>query len=486
MSRKEENRDLWDRILMDLEARGHAGGYGVEFISELSLIEDTGSKFIIEYPRGQMIAWLEMNYREYMEMSIASVMGTPRELQFVEAGEQSAAIEAALNEQKPATTEQKKEEEQPQAESSAPAANEETPAAPPPRTKKRTKEDTKLNEAYTFENMVVGPNNDFAYTTAQALIHSEQRMFNPLFIHGASGLGKTHLMHAIGHAIRARRPEVVVQYVTCEEFTNSYIEAVRKKGDALNNFRRKFRKADVLMIDDVQFMARTEKTQEEFFHTFNALFDSGKQIILSADCPASHITNMDSRLVTRFQQGMAVELTAPSYETRVEILRQKMQRWEKQVLSEEIVHFLARSITSSVRSLEGGLVRASAYAVLHNSSPSIAFLRENLGDLMTTPRTSYLFNTVSIEDIQQRVAEEFHLCTSDINGPRRTAAIAHPRQVAMYLARKHTCNSLQDIGAAFGGRDHGTVLHATRTIENKMLKDPALRGLLERFSAALA
>lgn len=462
---KQESEALWAQIMEDLRSHGQADGYAIDFISGLRLVEDTGSKLIIEYPQGLMLAWLELNYSEYIENAAANVLKSGRELEFVEAGTLTLEVQV---------------EEQP---SPAPAAR---PAAATTRrvakTARTTKIQSNLNADYTFENYVVGSSNHFAYAAAQALVNSEARVFNPLFIYGNSGMGKTHLLHAIGNALRARRENVQVLYVTSEQFTNSYIEAIRKRGDALELFRKKYRKVDVLLIDDVQFMARADRTQEEFFHTFNALFESGKQIVLSADCPASQITSMDDRLKTRFSQGMTVELTAPCYEMRMAILRQKMLKWKQNLLSDEVVQFLARNITQSVRALEGALIRTSSFASFNNGCPSIAFLRENLADLMTKRAAT----GISIADIQQRVANEFGLRVEDINGRRRTAAIAHPRQIAMFLARQHTSCSLQDIGEAFGGRDHGTVLHAMRTIEEKLRVDATLREVMGRVSEALA
>ena len=462
---KKASEALWGQIMEDLRTRGQADGYAIDFISELRLLEDTGTKLIIEYPEGYMVAWLELSYSEYIADAAAHVLNAARELEFVEAG--SVKVE----------------------EEEAPCPAPVKAAAEAPRSTRRSttrstrvaKQQTYLNDDYTFDNYVVGASNHFAYAAAQALVNADERVFNPLFVYGNSGMGKTHLLHAIGNALRARKPDVQVLYVTSEQFTNSYIEAIRKRGDALELFRRKYRKVDVLLIDDVQFMARADKTQEEFFHTFNALFESGKQIVLSADCPAYQITNMDDRLKTRFSQGMTVELTAPCYEMRVAILRQKMLKWKNCLISDEVVEFLARNITQSVRALEGGLIRTSTFASLTNCCPSIAFLREKLADLMTQRASG----GISITDIQQRVADEFGLRLADINGRRRTAAIAHPRQVAMFLARRHTSSSLQDIGAAFGGRDHGTVLHAMRTIEDKLREDAELREKIDRVSAAL-
>ncbi|MBR3903763.1 MAG: chromosomal replication initiator protein DnaA [Akkermansia sp.] len=463
---KKASEALWAQIMDALRTYGQADGYAIDFISGLRLVEDTGTRLIIEYPEGLMLAWLELNYSEYIENAAAHVLKTPRTLEFVEAG-------ATKQQESPAPA-------------PCPAAmvKPETVQASPRRNRisRCIRVQSNLNADYTFDNYVVGSSNHFAYAAAQALVNSEVRLYNPLFVYGNSGLGKTHLLHAIGNALRSRRDNVQVLYVTSEQFTNAYIEAIRKRGDALEVFRRKYRKVDVLLIDDVQFMARADKTQEEFFHTFNALFESGKQIVLSADCPANQITNMDDRLKTRFSQGMTVELTAPCYEMRMAILRQKMLKWKQNLLSEEVIQFLARNITQSVRALEGALIRTSTIASFSNSCPSIAFLRENLADLMNKRSST----GISIADIQKSVASEFGIRVDDINGRRRTAAIAHPRQIAMYLARQHTACSLQDIGAAFGGRDHGTVLHAMRTIEEKLHSDPSLRDILERVSEALA
>ncbi len=451
----------------DMRTLGQAGGYASDFVSKLRLMEDTGTKLIIEYPSDMPFIWLEMNYSDSIALSASRVLKGARELDFVEAGTVTE-LQTEPDTPAPSTADKKV---------TAAAAT----ARRASKSSRSSKMQTQLNADYTFENYVVGSNNQLAFAAAQALVNSPERLFNPLFIYGNSGMGKTHLLHAIGNALRTRREDVNVLYVTSEQFTNSYIEAIRKRGDALEVFRKKFRKVDVLLIDDVQFMARAEKTQEEFFHTFNALFESGKQIVLSADCPAARITKMDDRLKTRFSQGMTVELTAPCYEMRMAILRQKMQRWKTNLLSDDVIEFLARNITQSVRALEGALVRASTIASFSNGCPSIAFLRNNLADLMTQQTTS----GVSIADIKQRVANEFGLRVEDLDSRRRLASLAHPRQVAMFLARRHTSSSLQDIGAAFG-RDHSTVLHALRTVEAKLNSDAILRDMLSRFEEAFA
>ena len=465
---KQESETVWQQIMHDLQSHGQEGEYVSGLVSSLRLREDTGTKLIIEYPSDTPFYWIELNYGDCIAAAARRVLNEERELEYVEAS--TPAIELLPT---PAPVQVVNEE---------PATITEQPVRRSSKaTRTSAKIQTQLNAEYTFDNYVVGNNNQLAYAAAQALVNSPVRVFNPLFIYGQSGMGKTHLMHAIGNALRDHQESVRVLYVTSEQFTNAYIEAIRKRGDALEVFRKKYRKVDVLLIDDVQFMARADRTQEEFFHTFNALFESGKQIVLSADCPASRITGMDDRLKTRFSQGMTVELTAPCYEMRMAILRQKMQKWNTNLLSDEVVEFLARNITQSVRALEGALVRTSTVASFNNCSPSIAFLRDNLADLMTQQAGS----GVSIADIKQRVANEFGLRVEDIDSRRRLASLAHPRQVAMFLARKHTNASLQDIGAAFG-RDHSTVLHALRNVESKMETDAPLRSMIEQFAQALA
>ena len=239
----------------------------------------------------------------------------------------------------------------------------------------------------------------------------------------------------------------------------------------------------MLIIDDVQFLSQKDKTQEEFFHTFNILFASNKQIILASDCPAAEIARMDNRLTSRFEQGLTVELQAPDLETRIAILRNKRRMWKSDLIDDDVLEYLAKNITRSVRRLEGALVRLATFATFSQKKPSIMDARLQLKDLLQGDKST---SDISITAIQKLVAEEFHIKISDLNGRRRTANIAHPRQVAMYLARKHTQFSLQDIGAAFGGRDHGTVIHAAKTIEEKLADDTELNEVITKIAHALA
>ena len=473
MNQQEKEQAIWAQIADDLRSVGSVGEYGFEtYISKLRLLRDTGTKLVLEYPQDIVFDWFEINYHDQIVNAAARVLNAARSIEYVAAG----ATEEAAEE-----TEQVAEKNITPC--TATVFTEEKATAKRRTRRSSTPANCGLNADYTFDGYVVGSNNEFAYAAAQAIVNNRDCKYNPLFVHGDSGLGKTHLLQAIGNAIQARNEGTQVLYVTSEDFTNAYIEAIAKKGDALNAFRRKYRKADVLLIDDVQFMARAGKTQEEFFHTFNALFESGKQIILSADCPAANITNLEARLTSRFEQGLTVSLQAPDYETRMAILRNKLRKqWKSDLLSNEVLEFLAKNVTHSIRALEGALVRMTSYASFARRTVTVADARIQLKDLLRQQRT----NKVSVSEIQQRVAEEFNIRLADINGRRRTAAIAHPRQVAMYLARKHTDTSLQDIGAAFGGRDHGTVLHAARTIEQKLKDDSELRSVVDRLAAAFA
>ncbi|MBR5894311.1 MAG: chromosomal replication initiator protein DnaA [Akkermansia sp.] len=470
MNQTEKGIMLWEEIKEDLRRQGNVGEYGFEsYISQLKLKSDTGTKLVLEYPADMFIDWVETYYSNDIRNSAARVLDAARELEYVPAGVRE--IEPVEVEQSPAPV-------MPSTLSTP------TPSAKTKRnTKARKSINSGLNSDYTFDSFVVGSNSEFAVAAAKAVVNAPSSMYNPLFIHGASGLGKTHLLQAIGNAIREKDENVQVLYVTSEDFTNTYIDAISRQGDSLSNFRRKYRKADVLLIDDVQFLSQKGKTQEEFFHTFNALFASGKQIVLSADCPASDITKLDERLTSRFEQGLTVALNVPDFETRLAILRKKRRMWKSELISDEVLEYLAKNITRSVRRLEGALVRLATFASFSQKSPSVQDARIQLNDLLKEEKTG---GDVTIADIQRRVAEEFNIRVADLNGRRRTANIAHPRQLAMYLARRHTQSSLQDIGAAFGGRDHGTVIHAAKTIEEKMESCQQLREQVNRLSALMA
>ena len=336
----------------------------------------------------------------------------------------------------------------------------------------------RLNPRSTFESFVVGENNRFAAAAARAVAESPTRTYNPLFLHGKVGLGKTHLMQAVGHLIQQNKKHLKVFYVTSEQFTNDYISAIQH--GELSKFRRSYRQIDVLLIDDIQFLAGKDRSQEEFFHTFNTLCDGSKQIVLTSDSPPTEIANLEKRLVSRFEMGLTAELQLPDAETRLAILRHKCEAMQCR-LDDSVLGFIAERVKTNVRRLEGALNRVAAFASLHGKSITVPQVEVLLRDLLQQEGQP----TVSIDLIQRRVTETYDLRLADMTSKRRPANIALPRMVAMYLSRRLTTSSLNEIGDAFGGRDHGTVLHATRTIDKKMKDDEKLRRIVNYLAEKL-
>ena len=342
----------------------------------------------------------------------------------------------------------------------------------------RTDLDVKLNPRYTFDSFVVGPNNNFAHAAALAVAQSPAKAYNPLFIYGGVWLGKTHLMQAIGHASSSSAKNRKVSYITCEQFTNDFIQAIQNS--TMTKFRKKYRQVDVLLIDDIQFLAGKERMQDEFFHTFNTLFDAHKQIVLSSDRPAAEIANLENRLVSRFEWGLVTELQPPALETRIAILRKKAAMIDVK-LSDSVVEFIAEKIRTNIRRLEGALVRVASYTSLTGKEVS----RDALENLLRDALHEEARRTITIESIQKKVAEHFDIRIADMTSRRRPQNVAFPRQVAMYLSRTLTSRSLADIGESFGGRDHGTVLHACRLIETRSSKDQQLRQTVSYLEQSL-
>jgi chromosomal replication initiator protein len=335
-----------------------------------------------------------------------------------------------------------------------------------------------LNPAYTFASFVVGANNQFAHAACEAVAKKSGIGYNPLFIHGSSGLGKTHLMQAIGQELLHRHPGCRVVYLTCEKFTNEFIDAVRR-GD-IEKFRRRYRHSDVMLLDDVQFLAGKERSQEEFFHTFNTLLDGRNQVILTSDRPACEIKSLEPRLVSRFECGLTVEMQPPLMETRMAILKRKSGDWKVRV-DDSILQFLAENIRTNVRRLEGALMRVATFASLAGESVTVDKVEHLLRDLIREEAS----RQISIDTIQRAVAEHYDVRLADMTSRRRPASIAFPRQVAMYLSRTLTKGSLMEIGEAFGGRDHGTVIHACKKVQTQVTQAPGLKETLARIESQL-
>lgn len=335
-----------------------------------------------------------------------------------------------------------------------------------------------LNPKNTFDTFVVGETNNHAHAAAMAVAQAPGKSYNPLFLYGGVGLGKTHLLHAIGQYVTAHKKTARVAYVSSEKFTNEYIDAIQN--NQLVRFRKKYRQTDVLLIDDIQFLAGKERIQEEFFHTFNALHEAHKQIVLTCDRPASEIQNLEHRLVSRFEWGLVTDMQPPDVETRLAILRKKAAAMGVD-LPEEILNFLGHRIRTNIRRLEGALIRVASYASLTGKKLTLEMIEGLLREVLHEEGRF----TINIDVIQKRVAEHFDIRLADMTSKRRPENIAFPRQIAMFLARQMTESSLNTIGEAFGGRDHGTVLHACRLVKGRMEVDSNVRQVVSYLEKQL-
>ena len=330
-----------------------------------------------------------------------------------------------------------------------------------------------LNSRYTFENFVVGPANRHAHAYSLAVANSPAKTYNPLFIYGGVGLGKTHLIQAICHQIKNNgHAQAKICYVSSEKFTNELIDAILHR--TTSAFRQKYRNLDVLVIDDIHFIAGKESTQEEFFHTFNALYDAHKQIVFSSDRPPKEITNLQDRLVSRFGWGLATDMQPPDLETRVAILKKKIER-EPVSVPDDVIFFIAQLIKTNIRELEGALIRTIAYSLLEEEPVTLQLAKEVLKDLLKEPK-----KLITVDFIQRCVAEEFGVSLQELKTKRRNKQVVFPRQIAMYLSRELTDLSLPEVGELFGGKDHTTVLHSYKKIKEDIYKNPELKERLEK------
>ena len=330
-----------------------------------------------------------------------------------------------------------------------------------------------LNARYTFDSFIVGASNQFAHAAAVAVAEQPSKSYNPLFLYGGVGLGKTHLMQAIGHTLKRRNPGLRLTYISAEKFTNEVIASIRFERMAA--FRDRFRNMDVLMVDDIQFIATRERTQEEFFHTFNALYDQQKQIVISSDCPPKEISSIEERLRSRFEWGLIADIQPPDLETKIAIL-QKRAESERVQLPDEVAEYIARAIKSNIRELEGALTRLMAYASLTGATVNLATAQQVLKNIIDTQEKK-----VTIEQIQKRVGEVFGLRAQDLKVRSNSQQIAFPRQVAMFVVKQLTSASLPEIGRQFGGKHHTTVLHSINKIESQRLTDKDLNKKINRL-----
>ncbi|WP_053368623.1 chromosomal replication initiator protein DnaA [Bacillus sp. FJAT-27245] len=337
---------------------------------------------------------------------------------------------------------------------------------------------TMLNPKYTFDTFVIGSGNRFAHAASLAVAEAPAKAYNPLFIYGGVGLGKTHLMHAIGHYVLEHNPSAKVVYLSSEKFTNEFINSIRD--NKAIEFRNKYRKVDVLLIDDIQFLAGKESTQEEFFHTFNTLHEESKQIIISSDRPPKEIPTLEDRLRSRFEWGLITDITPPDLETRIAILRKKAKA-EGLDIPNEVMLYIANQIDSNIRELEGALIRVVAYSSLINKDINADLAAEALKDIIPSSKP----RIVTILDIQKAVGQQFNVKLEDFKAKKRTKSVAFPRQVAMYLSRELTDFSLPKIGEEFGGRDHTTVIHAHEKISKLLAVDAQLQKQVKELNELL-
>ncbi len=362
---------------------------------------------------------------------------------------------------------------------------EQRPAAEPSRSREaetgfRQGPEVELNPKYTFDLFVIGSSNRFAHAAALAVAEAPAQAYNPLFIYGGTGLGKTHLLQAIGHYVRQHSRRLTMRYVTSETFMNDFIDSLRDK--RIEGFKRRYRNYDVLQIDDIQFFEGKERIQEEFFHTFNSLYEGGAQIIISSDRPPREIATLEERLRSRFEWGLLTDIQPPDLETRIAILRKKVNTERIAVDDPEVLTFIAGRVSSNIRELEGALTRVVAFSSLTDRSMTVALAEHVLKDVFPQGEAA---PEVTIPRIQEAVSERFGVTLTELVSPRRSQAVAYPRQVAMYLSRELTDSSLPKIGKEFGGRDHTTVIHATSKITRLIREDRSVYNLVQELTARI-
>ncbi|MFS0725116.1 chromosomal replication initiator protein DnaA [Paenibacillus sp. 1P07SE] len=437
--------EMWQQVLSIIQTKLSKPSFDTWFkATKASFLSD--DMVVISAPTTFAAEWLEGRYTKLVRTTLYEYLGREVDIKFV------------IEENKP----------------SEPAS------APPPNVPDTPQVQEEpfshmLNPKYTFDTFVIGANNRFAHAASLAVAEAPAKAYNPLFLYGGVGLGKTHLMHAIGHYIMDHNPSTRVLYISSEKFTNEFINAIRdNRGES---FRIKYRNIDVLLIDDIQFLAGKEQTQEEFFHTFNALHEERKQIIISSDRPPKEIPTLEERLRSRFEWGLITDIQPPDLETRIAILRKKAKAENLDIPNEAMV-YIASQIDTNIRELEGALIRVVAYSSLINEDISSHLAAEALKDIIPSSRPKM----ITIQDIQQKVGEFYGLKLEDFKARKRTKAVAFPRQIAMYIAREVTDYSLPKIGEAFGGRDHTTVIHAHEKIYQQIKLDQELYKIIQNLT----
>jgi chromosomal replication initiator protein len=429
--------NVWDAALARIEEKVNRHSFATWF-RPTTFLALTDNVLRVRVPNDQFRDWLLKNYQGVISESLGELGHSALRIQF-------------------------------DCDALAPA-----PATPTP--ERDAASVTALNPKYTFEGFVVGSSNQFAHAAARAVAEIPSKSYNPLFIYGGVGLGKTHLMHAIGHYIEARNRQLNLCYISSDRFINEMINAIRF--DRLPAFRQKYRNVDVLLVDDIQFIAGKDRTQEEFFHIFNALHDTQKQIVISSDCPPKQIPTLEERLHSRFEWGLIADIQAPDIETKVAILNKKAEA-ERVEVPENVALFIASKVKTNIRELEGSLIRLIAYASLTGRDIDLPLAQEILHDLLRSDD-----KPITIEMIQKFVADHYNVKLADLKAKNNSKAVTVPRQIAMYLTKALTANSLPEIGKGFGGKHHSTVIHSVRKVDTQRKRDPEFDRLINSFVQA--
>ena len=444
---------IWDAVLGRIETKVNRNTY-YNWFERTSLLGDSGDSISVRVPDAMVVEWLSKHYAAVLEEALAEVGRPGARLTFI-----PDRVETAV-----------------------PAP--ETPVSPPEVAEPAAPDDpfipfgaVGLSPRYSFETFIVGASNQFAHAACRAVAEAPSRSYNPLFLYGGVGLGKTHLMHAIGHYVLTHNPSLKLTYISAERFMNEVINAIRY--DRILEFRERYRGVDVLLVDDIQFIVGKERTQTEFFHTFNALHDAQKQIVLSSDCPPHQISELEERLRSRFEWGLIADIQAPDLETKIAILRRKADA-EGVPLPDNVALYIAGRIKSNIRELEGSLIRLLAYASLTGREISMGLAQEVLRDVL-----KHEDKIVTIEAIQKFVADYYQLKLVELRSRNNSKSVAMPRQIAMYLCKALTNASLPEIGKSFGGKHHSTVIHSIRKIEELRQHDSAFNTLINTLTESL-
>ncbi|MBO1004173.1 chromosomal replication initiator protein DnaA [Pseudogracilibacillus auburnensis] len=438
----ENIEELWDYILTEMKSKISKPSYDT-WLSQTEVKEINNHILIISVPNEFTKNWLDQRYTDVIDTLLFEMTGVELSVKFeiIEENVEAEQGELTKTNQSPDTNDIQQ----------------------------------MLNPKYTFDTFVVGAANRFAHAASLAVAEAPAKSYNPLFIYGGVGLGKTHLMHAIGHYVREYHPDRKVIYLSSEKFTNEFINAIMD--NKADNFRNKYRNVDILLVDDIQFLAGKEQTQEEFFHTFNTLHEENKQIIISSDRPPKEIPTLEDRLRSRFEWGLITDISPPDLETRIAILTKKAKAEGLNDISNEVMLYIANQIDTNIRELEGALIRVIAYSSLINQDINTALAAEALKDIIPNNRPKKL----TVKGIQEFIAEKYNVTVDEFLSKKRTKSIAYPRQIAMYLSRELTDLSLPKIGQEFGGRDHTTVIHAHKKISDMISTDHDLQAEINAY-----